>query len=575
MPWTASDAKRFKKGLTSSQAKKWAEIANGALRSCQARGGSDCEGSAIRIANSKFDWQDGDWDWLNIIEHDNHFGISFEEREAIYQFQTATDRKKPGGSNAGKYKTKGPFCGPSGGAPKGTYPVNTRARAIAAISYSRHAPNPSGIKACVCRHWPGLPACKSKTKGSEDGLMEEKLPKGALRFVDEGCHAHVEFAETGEGEIKTKKLRMVGYSGGIIKGHWYWNNLAIDLEGIQFKQARYPVLEDHMTSRKIAVIGKPLIQEGKLMAPENAKFLSTEASEEFQKLSNEGFPYQSSIYAKPSNVERLEEGATAEVNGFTMKGPGTIWRQCEFKEMSVCVFGWDSKTQASAFSKEETEDVIYKEVSILAEDCGCDASGEANPKLLKREEVKKIMNKAELQEKYPDLVAEIVDEATQQATQAAEAKFAKDKDQLEGQVTVLKDDNTKLTERVLDLEKKDIIRAENELKVHADGIWTAKLAESDIPDSLHGKVKQYVSHSKFVSEGKFDEEAFATAVDAEIKDWEDKGVKSSVIGSGFSEKDVNDLENNESTGSNKEQVEADVSRLVKLAGGKVAKKEMT
>ena len=67
-------------------------------------------------------------------------------------------------------------------------------------------------------------------------MEEGKLPKGALRFVEEGCHAHVEFAEDGEGKVVGKKLKMVAYSGGIIKGHWYWDNLAIDLEGIQFKQ---------------------------------------------------------------------------------------------------------------------------------------------------------------------------------------------------------------------------------------------------------------------------------------------------------------------------------------------------
>lgn len=74
---------------------------------------------------------------------------------------------KPGGSNVGKYKT-GPFCGPSGGAPKGSYPVNTRKRAVAALAYARHAPNPSGIKSCVCRHHPGLPACGKKKDGAED-----------------------------------------------------------------------------------------------------------------------------------------------------------------------------------------------------------------------------------------------------------------------------------------------------------------------------------------------------------------------------------------------------------------------
>lgn len=67
------------------------------------------------------------------------------------------DTDKPGGSNAGKYtKSEGPFCGPSGGAPAGTYPVGTLDRAKSAIKLAYHAPNPGGIKACVYRNWPQL-----------------------------------------------------------------------------------------------------------------------------------------------------------------------------------------------------------------------------------------------------------------------------------------------------------------------------------------------------------------------------------------------------------------------------------
>ena len=52
IPWQASDAKRFKKGLTDKQAKTWAAVANSTLASCQKDGGKDCEGRAIRAANS-------------------------------------------------------------------------------------------------------------------------------------------------------------------------------------------------------------------------------------------------------------------------------------------------------------------------------------------------------------------------------------------------------------------------------------------------------------------------------------------------------------------------------------------
>jgi len=67
-------------------------------------------------------------------------------------------KKKSGGSNVGKYKTvaKKSFAGPSGGAPEGSYPINTEKRAKSALSYARNAPNPSGIKKAVYGKYPAL-----------------------------------------------------------------------------------------------------------------------------------------------------------------------------------------------------------------------------------------------------------------------------------------------------------------------------------------------------------------------------------------------------------------------------------
>jgi len=66
--------------------------------------------------------------------------------------------KKPGGSNVGEYSkvAKKKFCGPFGGAPEGSYPVNTKKRAKAALAYAHNAPNPAGIKACVKRMFKSL-----------------------------------------------------------------------------------------------------------------------------------------------------------------------------------------------------------------------------------------------------------------------------------------------------------------------------------------------------------------------------------------------------------------------------------
>jgi len=67
-------------------------------------------------------------------------------------------REQPGSSNAGEYPNvkKSDFCGPSGGAAAGTYPVNTLARAKSALKLAHNAPNPEGIKRCVYRKYPEL-----------------------------------------------------------------------------------------------------------------------------------------------------------------------------------------------------------------------------------------------------------------------------------------------------------------------------------------------------------------------------------------------------------------------------------
>jgi hypothetical protein len=74
--------------------------------------------------------------------------------------------KKPGGSNVGKYKkvSKKEFCGPSGGAPEGSFPVDTAKRCRAALAYAHNAPNPKGIRACV----------KKKCKGEVKEFKKKK-----------------------------------------------------------------------------------------------------------------------------------------------------------------------------------------------------------------------------------------------------------------------------------------------------------------------------------------------------------------------------------------------------------------
>ena len=353
--------------------------------------------------------------------------------------------------------------------------------------------------------------------------IENKLvPKGAMQLIDQGCQAEMFVSKDSEGQ-ESSKLNMTVYSGGVIKNHWYWDDLVMDLEGVKLSKSKYPVLEDHETSRKVAFSGKPMVKDGKLVIdPETTIFVDTEVSKEFQKLSKQGFPFQSSLRGVPRRIERIQEGTETQVNGFTMKGPGTVWREWEYMEGSVCVFGWDDKTSAAAFSKDEIA-LNYDLIEIQK-----DKPSKEEPKIMNMEQFKK---------DYPELYADIVKTATDQAT----SSFSVKENEFVNTIQQLNSQLENSAKQIQELAKKDAMRTEREIFAESEVIWMQLLSKSEIPERMFSKVKKNVDYSKFVKDEVLDKDAFSTAIMDELKDWtEFINVKSEprVQGTGFSKMDI-------------------------------------
>ncbi len=100
-------------------------------------------------------------------------GVIMEEGGNLSEEYIKKARTKPGGSNVGKYNPNQTFAGPSGGAPKGSYPIGDIQHARSALKLAHNAPNPSGIKAAVYNKYPSL---KKQAGGTMTQDLEGTYP---------------------------------------------------------------------------------------------------------------------------------------------------------------------------------------------------------------------------------------------------------------------------------------------------------------------------------------------------------------------------------------------------------------
>lgn len=355
----------------------------------------------------------------------------------------------------------------------------------------------------------------------------KKVPSTALNFSDVSS-VKFKFLSNDEDEasddasVKGGTVNILGYSGGIIRDHWWWGNLVIDLEGMQFPaKSAYPVLKDHSTDQKIGFSEKPEIINNQLHI-NKVTLLDTEYANDFVDQSKQGFPFEASIYAKPTSIENIDDGESVMVNGFLFDGPGTIWRKSTFKEVSICTFGYDPNTSATAMSE---GDIDLSSMLI-----------DKNSKQNSSEEEK--MDRTKFKQENPEEYKLMVDEITKAVSDELSSKFSDELGKKDLIIKDLTDKNTKLSTdgetlvtRIMDIEKKFAIQNEKNILIQARSIYSDKFSDSGLPDRIKDKVFNTVDYNKFVENDALITDKFSEAIDAELKFWADNiGTTSSVMG---------------------------------------------
>ncbi len=197
------------------------------------------------------------------------------------------------------------------------------------------------------------------------GQEKNSAPVNACMF-DETCL--VSFAGDKVDELENNNFQIIVYSGQVIPNHWFWGNVAFDLQGTKFDKSKTAVLEEHLINNRIGFTTKQDVSD-KITV--EGRFLNNPIAQQIRADMKEGFPMQASMYIPPIEIEHVKEGETAEVNGHKLKGAGTIFRKSIIREVSMCTLGADSHTQSKVFAeggKDQIQfNIIGKETEMSGE----------------------------------------------------------------------------------------------------------------------------------------------------------------------------------------------------------------
>jgi len=217
--------------------------------------------------------------------------------------------------------------------------------------------------------------CKSRGGSFEPAKKpKEKQSSGEhdMTFNSETKHSDIPagaFELTWNGAVscftddEKNKVRLTLYDGSVVK-HWYWGNLAFDMEGIKLAANRIPILGEHDTQKRVGVSTDATFDGAFILVGELLK--NSPTAGEYRRDSIDGFPFQASLRFDPnkSKFEFVKDGETVEVNGNKLTGPGTLFSKTCIMEGSICVFGALKNTKSEMFKNGNADDALLVAESL-------------------------------------------------------------------------------------------------------------------------------------------------------------------------------------------------------------------
>jgi hypothetical protein len=195
----------------------------------------------------------------------------------------------------------------------------------------------------------------------------------------EACRFQASF-EDGE---KDNAFSMVAYKAGQVIEHWYWEKLAFELSSMSMRKEKIPALVDHETDHVCGVI-TAFSKNGQ--AEFKGHFVDNENADYVKSLRELGQECSLRFDADKAIVEQVPAGMSIVVDGFTIKGPVAVIKQCEIMEVSFTVFGAVPDTKTS-FSTSQLQEKKMAETPTTPADVRASVEKELKAKFSKFTEI--------------------------------------------------------------------------------------------------------------------------------------------------------------------------------------------
>lgn len=227
----------------------------------------------------------------------------------------------------------------------------------------------AAIPVLVLRHWKAVYETEKellaqRIDAEESRFEDVNLEIRAGAVVDEafdlqgscGTAAGLAIvAEEGDGK-KLPTFSMTAYTGGPMNpGGWYRQEpIVVDLAGMRVPSQTLPIdhnhgpLVGHSTSIEKTPGETRLKVKGVLSAYSADKDEDDDtisAARQIVRMSKNNFPYQASIHAAVSRLEKFDAGEECKVNGQTFAGPLYVARASTLKGVAILADGADCNTQ--------------------------------------------------------------------------------------------------------------------------------------------------------------------------------------------------------------------------------------